>query len=171
MTWNAELFESLLQAATQGDTESQCIVGMMYASGKGVPQDYAEALKWFLLAAEQGDPDAQTNLGVVYEDGLGVPQDYAEALKWYRLAAEQGDSSAQFELGIAYSAREGVEQDYEHAHKWLNLAVSTAPEVHVEEYAKTRDEVADKMTSEQIAEAQRLAREWKPRTWEELKGK
>ena len=60
--------------------------------GQGVPQDYAEAVKWYRLAAEQGYAAAQYNLGVMYDNGQGVPQDYAEAVKWYRLAAEQGDA-------------------------------------------------------------------------------
>ena len=62
----------------------------MYRNGEGVPQDYAEAVKWYRLAAEQGDADAQYNLGLMYDNGNGVPQDYKEAVKWYRLAAEQG---------------------------------------------------------------------------------
>ncbi len=62
----------------------------MYDNGEGVPQDYAEAVKWYRLAAEQGDASAQYNLGIMYINGKGVPQDYAEAVKWYRLAAEQG---------------------------------------------------------------------------------
>jgi TPR repeat protein len=61
-----------------------------------VPQDDAEALKWWRKAAEQGDATAQTNLGFMYDSfmydiGRGVPQDDAEALKWYRKAAEQGE--------------------------------------------------------------------------------
>ena len=51
----------------------------MYFHGKGVPQDYAEAVKWFRLAADQGDAGAQSILGVMYDEGHGVPQDYAEA--------------------------------------------------------------------------------------------
>ena len=53
----------------------------MYANGKGVPQDYAEAVKWYRRAAEQGDAYAQNNLGLMYANGKGVPQDYAEAVK------------------------------------------------------------------------------------------
>ena len=64
----------------------------MYDNGQGVPQDYAEAVKWYRLAAEQGDVAAQYNLGIMYDNGDGVPQDYKEAVKWYRLAAEQGDA-------------------------------------------------------------------------------
>ena len=58
----------------------------MYANGEGVPQDYAEAVKWYRRAAEQGYAAAQYNLGAVYATARGVPQDYAEAVKWYRRA-------------------------------------------------------------------------------------
>ena len=65
-------------------------LGWMYANGRGVEQDDAEAVKWYRLAAEQGDADAQASLGWMYASGRGVEQDDAEAVKWYRLAAEQG---------------------------------------------------------------------------------
>ena len=61
----------------------------MYESGRGVPRDYAEALRLYQLAAEQGHAVAQGNLAVMYDFGLGIPQDYAEVARWYRLAAEQ----------------------------------------------------------------------------------
>ena len=59
---------------------AQISLGIMYANGQGVPQDYAEAVKWFRLAADQGDATAQFNLGIMYAKGQGVPQDYAEAV-------------------------------------------------------------------------------------------
>ena len=80
----------------------------MYANGKGIPQDYREALKWYRLAADQGDADAQLNLGGMYARGEGVPQDYREALKWYRLAADQGHADAQSNLGGMYYEGRGV---------------------------------------------------------------
>ena len=83
----------------------------MYANGQGVPQDYAEAIKWFVLAAERGDANAQYNLGLYYANGRGVPQDDAEAVKWFRKAAEQGDASAQYNLGLFYASGRGVAQD------------------------------------------------------------
>ena len=70
----------------------------MYAEGKGVPQDYQEALKWYRLAAAQGNTPAQYSLGLAYEIGQGVPQDYQEAVKWYRIAAAQEDEWAQTRL-------------------------------------------------------------------------
>ena len=78
---------------------AQYNLGIMYYNGQGVPQDYAEAVKWYRLAADQGDAYAQYNLGVMYDNGEGVPQDYKEAVKWYRLAAEQGHAKAQYNLG------------------------------------------------------------------------
>ena len=75
--------------AEQGNAKAQHNLGFMYSNGQGVPQDDAEAVKWYRLAAEQGDTEAQFNLGLMYRNGQGVPQDYAEAVKWYRLAAEQ----------------------------------------------------------------------------------
>ena len=65
-------------------------LAFMYDNGRGVPQDYAEALKWSRLAADQGFAAAQYNLAFAYANGQGVPQDYTEAAKWSRLAADQG---------------------------------------------------------------------------------
>ena len=66
----------------------------MYRDGRGVPQDDAEAVRWYRLAADQGLADAQFSLGVMYAIGDGVPKDDAEAARWYRLAADQGYVSA-----------------------------------------------------------------------------
>ena len=78
--------------AEQGDASAQLLLGLMYEVGQGVPQDDAEAVKWYRLAAEQGHTQAQTNLGVMYAKGEGVPQDYVEAVKWFRIAVEQGNA-------------------------------------------------------------------------------
>ena len=75
--------DALRARAEAGDAEAQYNLGVMYASGEGVPQDYAEAVRWYRLAAEQGDAGAQSFLGAMYHDCIGVPQDYAEAVRWY----------------------------------------------------------------------------------------
>ncbi len=124
----------------------------MYEVGLGVPQDVTEAARWYRLAADQGLATAQVSLGGAYEVGRGVPQDETEAVRWFRLAADQGYAAAQFLLGLMYRDGRGVPQDDVAAHMWLDLAGSQ----------KVRDDVAAGMTPEQIAEAQRLAREWKP---------
>jgi len=91
----------LRACAGQGHLGSQYTLGVMYASGNGVPQDYAEAVRWFRLAAEGGHAEAQNNLGVMYRNGDGVPQDYAEAARWFRLADEQASESNQSNLTTA----------------------------------------------------------------------
>lgn len=110
------------ELAEQGDGDAQFELGIMYARGQSVPQDYVEAAKWLTKAAEQGHARAQFNLGDMYRQGLGVPQDYKEAEKWYRVSAEQGHASAQFSLGIMYGTGDGVQQDYAEAEKWLTEA-------------------------------------------------
>ena len=84
----AQELVDLRALAEAGATEAQYSLGVKYDTGEGVPQDAAEAVRWYRLAAEQGLASAQNNLGVMYGDGLGVPQDAAEAVRWYRLAAE-----------------------------------------------------------------------------------
>ena len=148
-----------LPLAEQGDANAQQLLGVMYVKGQGVSQDYQEAVKWFLLSAEQGLPEAQFSLGKVYDKGQGVPQDYKEALKWNLLSAEQGFASAQFSLGIMYFKGQGVPQDYVSAHMWWNLAGSNGDKIAV----KNRDIIEKRMTKQQIEEAQRLARNWKPK--------
>ncbi|WP_415184069.1 tetratricopeptide repeat protein [Phaeovulum sp.] len=69
-------------------------LGIIYANGLGVPQDHAEAVKWYRLAADQGYASAQNNLGLTYESGLGVPQDYIAAHIWYNIAGSNGSAKA-----------------------------------------------------------------------------
>ncbi len=92
----------------------------------------------------------------MHADGLGVPQDYSKAVKWYRKAAEQGLADAQNNLGTRYGKGEGVPQDYVSAHMWLSLAAAQGDDTA----QKNRDLVAKRMTTGQIAKAERMAREW-----------
>jgi len=121
--------------------------------------DYATALPIFLQFAAQGNAHAQFNLGLMYREGQGVPQDYAEAMRWFRMAANQGDADLLRRFGIVYQMGFGVPQDYVQAHMWYNLSAAKG-----DNYARMlRDRLAEKMTPAQIAEVQKLAREWKPK--------
>ena len=77
-------------------------LGLMYAQGQGVEQDFGRALDCYRQAAEHGVPQAQSNLAVMYAHGQGVAQDFAQAHKWYRAAAEQGLPYAQTNLAFDY---------------------------------------------------------------------
>jgi TPR repeat protein len=146
-------------AADQGHIRALLHLGQIYQVGLfGVSENKAEAAKWYRLAALQGDAGAQNILGGIYY----LRQDYAEAFEWFRKAADQGDVTAQSRVGGMYYEGRGVLQNYVQAHMWLNLV---AANTHV---AKERDQairdlafVISKMTPAQIAEAQKLASEWK----------
>jgi uncharacterized protein len=126
--------------------------------------EYATALRLLRPLADRGVAEAQRELGFMYYNGEGVPQNYAEAVKWYHLAADQGLAGAQHDLGVMYLKGQGVPQDYVLAHMWFNLAASRSSASKKEERdiaVTDRDLVASKMTPDQIAEAQKLARDWK----------
>jgi TPR repeat protein len=150
--------------AEEGNAAAQEKLGVMYYNGKGVPQDNAQAVVWWRKAAEQGNAEGQIALGLRYIMGEGLPQDKAQGLAWFRKAAEQGNALGQVWVGVAYEAGRSVPQDYVRAHMWYNLAASGASDDQArEEAVKARDAIAAKMTPAQIAEAQRLASEWKPK--------
>ena len=125
---------NIQELARRGDPNGFFHLGLMHYKGWGVPQDYAEAMRLFNLAAEKGHPQALIWLGDAYAEGKGVPKDYVEALKYYDLATSQ---AGQGELELS-----GVYRD---------LA------------DKKKRDLASRMTTAEIAEAQKRAREWKPK--------
>jgi TPR repeat protein len=141
--------------AKQGDVHAQYLLGLMYAEGKGVPQDYKSALKWYSIAAEQGDAPAQYQLAVMYDKGVGVRLNQKTAMKWYSLAAEQGYAAAQSDLALMYDNGTGVIQDNNYAYMWWNFAASSGDKGAV----KNRDLIAKRMTPSQLEKAQRLIQE------------
>jgi len=141
--------------AEQGNASAQYNLGLMYCKGEGVLQDWEEAAKLYRLAAEQGFAEAQTALGLMYYNGYGVLQDWEESARWYEKAAEQGYAVAQGNVGLMYRKGQGVLQDDMKAHMWWNIAASAGDK----DAAKNRGLVEDEMTSEQIVEAQKMARE------------
>lgn len=145
--------------AEQGNPDAEWDLGVMYYNGQGVPQDYDQAMKWSTKAAEQGLSGAQYNLGLLYAEGQAVPIDYVEAVRWFRRAANQGVAEAQYNLGVMYYKGTGIPQDFVQAHMWFNLAASQGSS----EAMDARDKVAEKMTQTEIAQAQQLAADWKPK--------
>ena len=83
-----------MRAGEQGHVIAQYNLGILYASGRGVPQDWAQAFKWYRQAAEQGYALAQSSLAVLYVEGNGTPRDAIRALMWLNLAAGRGDARA-----------------------------------------------------------------------------
>ena len=147
------------KAAEQGSALGQFFLGYMHATGKGVPKNEAQAAEWFRKAAEQGDEYAQCMLGDMYANGEGVPKDEAQAAEWFRQAAEQGNADAQMALGSMYRYGDGIPIDFNRGYVWLRLAAMQGDT----NAAWVLEDLSRRMTRDQIAEAERLAREFKPK--------
>jgi uncharacterized protein len=155
--------QTMQTQAAQGDAKAQNNLGLLYGNGEGGPQDYAKARQWYEKAAAQGNPNAQNNLGYLYVDGKGVPKDEKIGVDWIRKAAEQGDANGQDSLGEMYRDGRGVPQDDVLAYMWYSLAIAHSMGTAQRSTIQNRDKITGRMTPVQIAEAQKLAREWKPK--------
>jgi uncharacterized protein len=176
----------LRSAAEQGDMWGQYELGRAYREGKGMPQDPLEAIRWYLKAADQRHLYAMQDLGNMYEDGEGIPQSTSEALRYFAMAtdddwdygewdpdcftgmwmaaAEYGFAKAQYLYGeflFSMFYKHGCTSlDPVKASMWLSLA-ATSGETRA---CKLRDELAAKLSEDQLAEADRRVHEWKPKT-------
>ena len=122
--------------------------------------DYGTAFRVWRPLAEQGDANVQVLLGILYEKGQYGLQDSVQAVLWFEKAAAQGNANAQVRLGALYEPGKGVPQDIVQAYKWYTLGEANGDK----KVAELRDALTNQMTPAQIAEAQLLAREWKPKT-------
>lgn len=132
------------------------IATLAFAGAAGASEE-SEFVAEMRVLAEQGFAIAQFFLGDAYSKGEGVLQDKKEAFKWYGLSADQGDADAQFSLGAAYYSGEGIPQDFVMAYKWISLAADNGKLGAVE----TRETLAQLMTSIQVTESQRMAKQWR----------
>ncbi|MAI42933.1 MAG: tetratricopeptide repeat protein [Candidatus Azotimanducaceae bacterium] len=100
---DATAFQEFKKAAEQAHAKAQYNLGLMHDNGRGVLQDYKEAVKWYRLAAEKGIATAQGKLGLMYHNGRGVLQDSVYAHMWWNIAASEGHENAK-------KARDTIEQ-------------------------------------------------------------
>ncbi len=124
--------DGLRQLATQGDPSAQFALGVHYATGEDVPQDYGEAVRWFIMAAEQGQVMAQATLGAYYWAGRGVPQDLQKAYFWAMLAQAGGDEASKVRVAFLSSrmTRSQILAAQQRADDWIKerqLMSSAAP--------------------------------------------
>ena len=149
------------KAADQGNGDGQFGLGLRYLEGRGVPKDKPQGIAWIRNAAEQGNAFAEFYLGIAYGVGDGVPQDFAQAATWHLSGCRpRGDGLAEHPRSNV-PRRPRVPQDYIRAHMWFNWAAAgTLDASFHNKLAKDRDDVAAKMTPDQIVEAQRMASEW-----------
>ncbi|MEY3787242.1 MAG: hypothetical protein RLZ75_1449 [Pseudomonadota bacterium] len=127
--YSSEEVNGIRKAAYQGYADAQQLLGVIYLTGLGLPQDDTQANVWFRKAAEQGNATAQFMLGLSYIEGNGgVPQDYSQAVAWIHKAAVQGYAVAQYTLGLKYYDGKGVPQDYSQAEIWYRRAANQGDE-------------------------------------------
>ncbi|WP_342117593.1 tetratricopeptide repeat protein [Pseudoduganella sp. OTU4001] len=151
-------YKEILPLAKAGNTDAEHLLGLMYYMGRGVPQDYKQALTWHRKAATKGKADAQYVVGAMYYTGNAVIQDHKEAVTWFRKAAEQGHPDAQQVLGLMYRYHiGGMPQDNVIAYMLWNLAAAGGSS----NAAEQRSSVARGMSQEQIEEGQALSAAWK----------
>jgi TonB family protein len=152
--------EDWINGAENGNDTLQYELAKAYQEGRWIPKSKEEALKWYRRAADQGNINAQSDLGKAYQEGRIFEKNEGEALFWHRKAAEQGNLDSQFAVGSMYLKGQGTPPDYIQAYMWLDLCSVGSVDKPNKEAAEIRDSLAEKMTSEQIAEARRLANEW-----------
>jgi len=113
-------------AASKGSSDAENAIAGLYAGGEaGLPQDYAQAMRWYRISADHGNQWAQLNIGYSYYLAMGVPHDDVEAMRWYRLSAAQGNAFAEQNIGAYYAnGQGGVAQDYGQALHWFGLAAA-----------------------------------------------
>ena len=127
--------------------------------------DYVRAARELAPLAQRGNARALARLGFMYEHGFGAPQAYPAAADLYAQGAIRGNPTAQALLGLMYDKGHGVPQDFVLAYKWLNLAAARTNGRQRDVYARLRDAVASKMSTNEIVEGQWLALSWKPERW------
>jgi TPR repeat protein len=149
-------FRICTKAAEQGEVSAQHNLGLMYANGSGTSKDDKQAFYWFTKAAEQDFAGAQYNLGIMHDDGNGTPKDDKQAFYWFTKAAEQGNAGAQLNLGVMYADGRGTSKDDVMAYVWWNIAAAQGDKGA----EKNRGIIEGEMTPNQIAEAQKLSKEY-----------
>jgi TPR repeat protein len=166
---SARALSLYLPAAQRGNARAQTGLGIMHQLGDGVPKDLKQAVHWFQLAALQDDDDAELYLGAMLLQGEGIPRNVVESVRWTRLSAEQGNTVAQYVLGLANERGVGMPIDSIKALMWYEICVAHDFERNgVEEGFSIRARnrkllLAAGMSPDQITEALRLVRIWKPR--------
>ncbi len=117
-------FNELKNSAEKDSTDAQVELGVLFAKGQGVTQDFQRAAVWFTKAAEKNNTKAQLFLGYMNENGEGTPKDFKKAAYWYTKAANQADAMAQYSLGVLYEFGKGVPEDNKKAFEWYSKAAA-----------------------------------------------
>jgi|GEM_PF-4774588 len=147
------------RAAAEGQIDAQLHLAYLFREGKGLPVSLAQAGFWFRKAAEMGNLRAQKELAGMCLEGIGVDRNAVEAAKWFHKVAEKGDVASQVKLGDLCAKGLGVSLNLVEAQMWYILADKKGDR----EAAKKRAENAKLMNPNQLFEAEKLAKEFRPK--------
>jgi TPR repeat protein len=131
----------------------------MYYFGRGVPQDFAQAVRWTRPPATAGVSEAQYLLGLMYANGQGLPRDESQAFSWFLRSAEQGYAYAQEFVAARYLSGQGTTRDRIEAQKWLNVCATRESDAR-DRCVVERDANAKSMSRADLTEAQGRATQW-----------
>ena len=109
-------------AAAKGDPSASFEVATRFAEGRGIKQDFKQAMTWYQRASAKGSAIAQYRLGTLYERGLGTPIDTTRARLWYKRAADQGNVKAMHNLAVLSAGNGQAAPDYATAAKFFKDA-------------------------------------------------
>ena len=112
------------ELAGRGDRDAALQLGLLYDTGKGVPQDFATAAQWYRQAADAGSAPAAFNLGALYDSGKYGARNAEAAYHWYSVAAGRGFARAAYLLGMMAEAGDGTAADPTTARKWYRQAAA-----------------------------------------------
>jgi len=146
--------------ARAGDPKAEYEIGLRYANGAGVAQDWEKAMSWFERAANRGIASAQWRLGLGYVRGIGLDRDNAKAVAWFKRAANQGHIGAQRALGDLYFTGVGVRQDYVRAYVWYAITDGVFQSPANGTGQEDLDAIAARLTPQQMEDANRRLSNW-----------
>lgn len=153
----AEAAKYYAKAAEAGLAPAQYRLGSLYEKGRGVEKNLETARDWYRRAAEQGNAKASHNLAVLYAEGFSGNPEFPDAAYWFKKAANFGLADSQYNLGILYARGLGLEKNLVESYKWFALAARQGDR----DAGNKRDELANMLSKEELAEARIAVETWK----------
>ena len=160
----ANAWKELEPLAKQGNRDAMYLLGSMHQMGMGVPPSNQDAVAWYRKAADAGKPDAVFMMGVMNEAGSGLPRSLPEAFNWYKKSADRGFYPGMIKIADMYGKGRGVKKDPAQAYMWFTIAERNSPPSTNDKFEIpiVKDRLATLITKEQLADADRKAKAWKP---------
>ncbi len=162
---SVKALEYYRKAAVLEQTDAMNNIGMAYMRGQGVETNTDIGISWLSQASELGNPYAAFHLGRAFMNGWGVERDPRQALAFFRLSAQRNFLTAYTYIGDALQETENPNlpeamANYIIAREAGSLKDTIKSREEAEEAAQKLADIQQRMSSEQIAEAEQIAENW-----------